>query len=103
MSLEIAVERLYESGWMPTPGRLTQRLDDGRAYPATADVRTEFESAGYRLAIRYIALFDCHRAEWTSAGGRVEGYCVGRTEAEAAVYALAQLTASRSGLATAVS
>lgn len=95
MSLGIAVERLYEAGWMPVPGRLTQRLDDGRAYPATADVRAEFEAAGYRLSIRHIALFDCYRAEWSGPDGVPEGYCVGKSESEAAVYALAQLLTLR--------
>lgn len=99
MSLSIAVERLHEAGWVAGSGVLVQRLKDGRAYPATADIVREFASAGLRLSIRYVALFDCHRAEWTNVEGAMEGYCVGRTEAEAGVYALAKLMAARQVLA----
>lgn len=95
MSLSIAVERLQEAGWVAGSGVPVHRLEDGRAYPVMSDVSREFASAGLTLTIRYVALFDCHRAEWTTVDGAVEGYCVGRTEAEAGVYALAQLMAAR--------
>lgn len=95
MSLEYAVERLYDLGWAPTPGRLTQRLEDGRAYPATADVLRAFGDAGLTLKIRHVALFNCHRAEWAG------GYTVGATEAEAAVFALAHLIKDRDAVSVA--
>ena len=99
MSLEFAVERLLDVGWTPGASRLLQRLPDGREYPEAGEVAREFAEAGLKLKVRQVALFSCYRAEWANAEGRVVGYCVGATEAEAAVYALAQLLASRQELA----
>lgn len=89
MSLEYAVSRLYEMGWEGGDGLLLQKLEDGRAYPAVADIRRYFEAEGENLVVRRVALFNCYRAEWAS------GYCVGTSEAEAAVYALAKLIEAR--------
>ncbi len=91
MSLEYAVDRLYESGWTPTSGRIFKRLDDGRQYPSPDDVALEFTAAGLQLTLRHVTLFNSFRAEWVGRTERFSGYCVGETEQEAAVYALAQL------------
>lgn len=96
MSLEFAVERLYQVGWVPASGRLLQSLEDGRLYPSPTEIRREFTEAGLKLTVRHVSLFNCYRAEWSSAEEPVRGgYCVGATEAEALVFALAQLVESR--------
>jgi hypothetical protein len=91
MSLAYAVERLYEMGWA-AGGEL--EVPGGLRYPSLAEIRKEFADAGLAFQVRHVALFNCHRAEWSGEDG-TNGYCVGTTEAEAAVYALAQLCASR--------
>lgn len=91
MSLLDAVDRLYESGWAPVSGRQLFRLEDGRLYPSPAEVVREFQAASLQLTIQHVSLFNCHRAEWTGRNEQFSGFCVGGTEQEAAVYALAQL------------
>lgn len=86
MSLAYAVERLDEMGWN---GGGSLRTSDGMAYPSKDEVEQEFAEAGLNLRLRHVALFNCYRAEWEN------GYCVGATEAEAVVFALAQLCGSR--------
>ena len=67
-------------------------------------VQREFGAAGLRLSIKRNALFNCAHASWVPVdepAGVVEkaderhGTAVGASEAEAAVYALAQLLAVR--------
>jgi len=93
MNLEFSVDKLYETGWRPEEGG-TERLPDGRLYPSVARIREIFTCAGFALAIRYVQLFDCYRAVWTDRSGAAAGAVVGADEAEAAVYALAQLRKS---------
>jgi hypothetical protein len=103
MSLVFAVDRLYDCGYVPSQRRLLQRLDDGRRYPATPDILREFTAHGLTLRMKFITLFNCYRAEWSplsdNSASIGHGYCVGSTEAEAAVYALAQLLAASAELA----
>jgi hypothetical protein len=54
-------------------------------------VAAEFKTGGFDLTVRHIQLFDCFRAEWKDAIGTPSGAVVGRTQAEAAVYALSHL------------
>jgi len=98
MNLEFAVDKLYETGWLPesgvasaTPQPGLERLPDGRAYPSLFKIQEIFAKAGFELAIRYVQLFDCYRAVWADHSGAAAGAVVGSDEREAAVYALAQL------------
>ncbi len=104
MSLAIAVDRLYETGWLPdgddplVPGDL-DRLPTGLRFPTVAAVRRMFADAGLALSLKQNLMFNCHRATWTPADGTVDihgrhGAVVGNCEREAAVYALAQLRAA---------
>ncbi len=95
MGLEFAIDELYATGWTIPAGSSCPRHSDGRAYPGLGSVRGEFEEAGCEFSIRHVQLFDCYRAEWREPGGAGGGAVVGRSEAEAAVYALAQLRRSR--------
>lgn len=105
MNLEISVDKLYETGWQPESGQLSstpenglERLADGRLYPSVLKIQQLFAGRGYELAIRYVQLFDCYRAAWTDSSGTAAGAVVGSDEREAAVYALAQLRKSTSGV-----
>ncbi|MCC6660362.1 MAG: hypothetical protein IT437_05700 [Phycisphaerales bacterium] len=91
MGLEIAIDDLYATGWsgLDTTGCLYGI--DGRSYPGPERVRQEFQAAGFGFTTRHVQLFNCYRAEWREAGGGAAGAVVGHTEAEAAVYALAQM------------
>jgi len=91
MGLDYAIDELYATGWSPLNSAGCEHAPDGRAYPGEARVQEEFARAGHSLSIRYVSLFDCHRAEWCDAGGAVVGSVVGSTKTEATVYALAQL------------
>ena len=98
MSLEIAVERLYEMGWSADGGDAgVRRLPDGRPYPSVAAVQREFAGAGLKLSLKRNALFNCAHASWGrgAAGDAQPATAVGGCEEEAAVYALAQLLAAR--------
>lgn len=97
MNLEFSVDKLYETGWQPIDPTGCERLPDGRLYPTVQKIQQIFAAHGYELAIRYVQLFDCHRAVWTNRSGTAEGAVVGAEDREAAVYALAQL---RKSLAT---
>lgn len=90
MGLEFAIEELYETGWsaLDTAGT---RHHNGRLYPGVDRIRQEFASAGFDLTIRHVQLFDCYRAEWRDSSGAAVGAVVGRSDEEAAVYALSQL------------
>lgn len=94
MELEFALDELYASGWTALDTAGCSYGADGRAYPSVETVGREFDEAGFDLKIEHIQLFDCHRAEWRDRSGSDMGAVVGRSEAEAAVYALAQLRRS---------
>jgi hypothetical protein len=92
MSLNYAVDRLYEVGWNPS-GNEIQTLPDGRIYPTVDGVKKEFSEAGLSLSLKNMGKFNCVQATWKS------GTVVGASEAEAAVYALAQLIATAEAMA----
>lgn len=89
MGLDIAIDELYATGWTTLDSTRCKRHSDGRAYPTVERVRKELESLGVTLTVRHVQLFDCYRAEWSDDQGAMKGSVVGRTEEEAAVYALA--------------
>lgn len=91
MGLNFAVDELYAAGWSDLDSAGCAHAPDGRAYPSARRVKREFAQLGSELTIRYVQLFDCHRAEWKDEGGQASGAVVGASEDEAAVYALAQL------------
>ena len=90
VGLDFAIDELYATGWtaLDTAGCYHS---NGRAYPGVQSVKVQFREAGFDMAVQHIQLFDCYRAEWRDGSGAPAGAAVGRTEAEAAVYALAQL------------
>ena len=102
MSLAIAVDRLYETGWLPdgdhpyAPADL-DRLPTGLRFPTVAAVTRAFAEAGLELSVKQNLMFDCSRATWGPADGSTRGgddqhgAVVGSCDREAAVYALAQL------------
>ncbi len=96
MGLDFAIDELYATGWDASDGSDCSAHTDGRAVPSVARVRREFQAAGYDLVVRHVHLFDCYQAEWRDTSGAPGGAVVGRTEAEAAVYALSQLRKSLS-------
>ncbi|MCG3125129.1 MAG: hypothetical protein GIKADHBN_03659 [Phycisphaerales bacterium] len=91
MGLEFAIDELYATGWSALDSTDCDYLADGRCYPRPARVQREFAENGHQLTIRRVQLFDCSRAEWTGPDGEPAGAVVGQQDAEAAVYALAQL------------
>jgi hypothetical protein len=91
MGLDFAIDELYATGWSVLDPAGCLRHDDGRSYPAVPRVQQEFASAGFDFSLRHVQLFDCYRAEWRDGSGSAAGAVVGRSEAEAAVYALSQL------------
>ncbi len=103
MSLAIAVDRLYTTGWLPdgdepvAPADL-DRLPTGLRFPTLAAVARAFAEAGLELTVSQNLMFNCHRATWRPAAGSPggddrHGAVVGNCDREAAVYALAQLRA----------
>jgi hypothetical protein len=98
MNLEFAVDRLYETGWTPWGGEDVEALPDGRWYPSVRQVRAEFAREGLELSLKQNLIFNCCRAAWGKRGEpREAGTVVGSCEREAAVFALAQLRATRQG------
>ena len=91
MGLEFAIDELYSSGWHAIEPKGCEQHPDGRQFPTCSRVAEEFSIAGYSICVKHIQLFDCYRAEWHDESGVARGAVVGSTEAEAAVYALAQL------------
>ena len=107
MNIEYAVDRLYESGWLPTRDADLERLPDGRWLPSILAVQREFARAGLELSIKHNLMFNCYRATWAPIGEPLDGVApaderhgtvVGSCEREAAVYALAQLRSARAGV-----
>jgi hypothetical protein len=95
MGLSFALDELRATGWSGLDSAGCAFDTDGRVYPSAARVRQEFAGAGFDLKIAEVAEYKCYRAEWAEAGGgeaaAVTQAVVGHSEAEAAVYALAQL------------
>ena len=100
MSLEYAVERLYEVGWSPSSTIDLETLEDGRRFPSVVAIQREFARAGLELSIKHNLIFKCYRAGWSPVGDALDsqldveqrtGTVIGACEREAAVYALAQL------------
>ena len=96
MTIQYAVDRLYETGWLPTSEMDLERLPNGLRYPTVTTVMREFKEAGLNLSIKPHLMFGCCRAEWTPIAGspqaeELTGTVVGSCENEAAVYALAKL------------
>src|SRR5687768_1184891 len=105
MNLDYAVNRLYETGWLPKSNTDLQRLPDGRWYPSLFAIQREFARAGLELSIKHNLIFNCYRATWHPTGEALDqnaqaddrhGTVVGSCEKEAAVYALAQLRIAQS-------
>lgn len=91
MGLSLALDELRATGWSDLDSAGCSYDTDGRAYPTVARVRQEFAAAGFELLISRVDQYSCFRASWRETGGADAGAVVGYTEAEAAVYALAQL------------
>jgi hypothetical protein len=94
MTINYAVDRLYESGWLPSAEMDLERLPNGLRYPTVSAVVREFEEAGLNLSITPHLMFGCCRAEWmpgSSEASELTGTVVGSCEKEAAVFALAKL------------
>jgi len=94
VGLDFAIDELYATGWTALDSSGCKHHQDGRAYPDLERVREQFRSAGFGLTLSHVQLFDCYRAEWRDSSGAAAGAVVGRSEAEAAVYALSQLRRS---------
>jgi len=94
MGLEYAIDELYATGWNALDTAGCEHAPDGRLYPGVGRIKTEMAQAGFDLSIRFVDLFDCHRAEWKDSAGAPAGAVVGQSEAEAAVYALSQCRSS---------
>lgn len=94
MGLDVAIDELYATGWsgLDTSGCGHHR--DGRCYPGVERVEREVRELGFEFGVRHVQLFDCFRAEWRAVSGSGRGAVVGQTEAEASVYALAQVRRS---------
>ena len=90
MGLDFAIDELMSTGWTALDTTGCQR-SGARPYPTVGRVAEEFKAAGLEFTVRHVQLFDCYRAEWRDSAGKATGAVVGQTDAEAAVYALAQL------------
>ena len=90
MELDLALERLLDTGWSALDTTGHDRTPSGHLFPTPQRVADEFQDHGWTLHIRKIDLFDCYRAEWTPTGQpHPAGAVVGKTEEAAAVHALA--------------
>ncbi|MFN0132988.1 MAG: hypothetical protein ACKVW3_10750 [Phycisphaerales bacterium] len=94
MGLDFAIDELYATGWTALDSVGCKHHADGRAFPGVERVGQEFRAAGFGFTIRHVQLFDCYRAEWRDSADVAMGAVVGRSEAEAAVYALSQVRRS---------
>lgn len=92
MGLDIAIDELYATGWSSLDPSGCVSHTDGRSFPTTERIMQEFAAAGFTLTVKHEPRYACYRASWRSAGQSEDaGAVVGRTEAEAAVYALVHL------------
>jgi hypothetical protein len=110
MSIEFAVERLYNTGWLPMVDDDLDQLETGASFPTIAAIKQFFSDGGMSLTIRHHIMFNCYHASWepkaaktvgtlaneSSASSNMRGTVVGACEREAAVYALAQFLESTS-------
>jgi hypothetical protein len=106
MNLDYAVERLYQSGWVPglSVGHC-ESLPDGRPFPGVEAIEREFADAGLELHIKHNLMFNTYRATWSpvtelndstpAQEARRFGTVIGSSAQEAAVYALAQMRESQ--------
>lgn len=99
MGLDFAIDELYATHWTPLNSSGCTHHSDGRAYPTVDRIKNEFTEAGFTITLRHVQLFDCYRAEWRDGSNNPVGAVVGRSESEAAVYALSQLRRSLVGIA----
>jgi hypothetical protein len=99
MGLDFAIDELYATGWSSLDTAGCKHHVDGRSYPDIDVVKGAFREAGFEVTLRHVQLFDCYRAEWRDVAGTAAGAVVGRTEAEAAVYALSQLRRKMAAIA----
>ena len=67
MTLNYAVDRLYQTGWLAGQGTLLERLPNGLRYPTVSAVEQIFLDAGLKLSIKPHLMFGCCRAEWSSS------------------------------------
>ena len=100
MNIEYAINRLYDTGWLPSLEMDVETLADGRRFPSVLAVQQEFARRGLELGIKHNLVFHCYRATWAPLGEVLDpaheaderhGTVIGSCEREAAVYALAQL------------
>ena len=100
MNLNYAVDRLFDTGWLPDASFDLDQLPDGRSFPSVLAVQQIFARAGLELRIKHNLMFSCYRATWAPIGEPLDddhiaderhGTVIGACEREAAVYALAQL------------
>ena len=91
MGLDFALDELYATGWSNLDPSGCIFHTDGRAFPSTERIKQEFAAAGFTFSIEHATPYNCYRASWATPGGGPTGAVVGRSEAEAAVYALAHL------------
>lgn len=91
MGLDFAIDELYSTGWSTLDTSGCAYAADGRLFPGADRIGREFEAAGFGFSVRRNEDFDCFRAEWRAPDGVAVGGVIGRTESEAAVYALAQM------------
>ena len=102
MNLDYAIDRLYETGWMPGLDNELEAGPDGRQFPSVQSIQREFGREGLDLQIKHNQIFKCFRATWGPQGEKLDparaadarhGTVIGSCEREAAVFALAQLRA----------
>lgn len=89
--LEYAIDELRATGWSTLDTAGCSYTPAGSMYPNLERTHREFGELSHTLTITRIELFDCFRAAWSDSNGSPVGAVVGQSEAEAAVYALAQL------------
>jgi hypothetical protein len=99
MSLISAVDRLYQSRWLPSDDHPDlPRLPDGRRYPALPHIKREFNDLG--LSLRLTESNDTVLAQWAPVGEAIiltnqhdaeHGQVTAKSQPEAAVLALTKL------------
>jgi hypothetical protein len=108
MNLDYAIDRLYQTGWIPGMHADLEAGADGRRFPSVLSIQKEFTEAELELQIKHNQIFKCYRATWGPMGEKLDparaaderhGTVIGSCEREAAVFALAQLRAAKSPMA----
>ncbi len=104
MNLDYAIERLYETGWIPSMDAELELDGEGRQFPSIISIQREFTEGGLELQIKHNLVFKCYRATWGPIGETLDpsrnadarhGTVIGSCEREAAVFALAQLRSAK--------